>query len=121
MRWSTSSRNPQSACWAEPRSGHAEAHGERIHGVADVDGDGNAGAPMHGRDAAPGIASVLDVVVNQKCVVQHFQARRGIQRLFSAPAKRARGRRPPSARAVAMHKAGRRPFPDRATKSSTSA
>ena len=48
-------QNPQSACWAEPRSGHAEAHGERIHGVADVDGDGNAGAPMHGRDAAPGI------------------------------------------------------------------
>ena len=60
-------------------------------------------------NAAPQFAAVLDVVVHEKCVVQHFQARGG--REARPP------HRPPSARAVAMHSAGRRPLPDRPKKS----
>ena len=82
-----------------------KAHGERVHGVAGVDRDRHAGAAMHGGTAAPRFAAVLDVVVHEKRVVQHFEAGR---RRTARPRAR-----PPSARAVAMHSAGRKPLPDR--------
>ena len=60
---------------SEPLAGLAEeAHGERVHGIAGVHGNWNPGAAMHCRDAAPRVAAVFNIVVHEKCVVQHFQA-----------------------------------------------
>ena len=69
-----------------------EAHGKRIHGVAGVDGDRNAGTTMHRGHAAPGVAAVLDVVVHEEGVVQHLDAGGGGQRVLRPTAQRARRR-----------------------------
>src|SRR5262249_54057290 len=59
--------------WSEPLACPAkEAHRKRVHGIAGIHRDRNPGAAMHCRHAASRIASVLDVVVHEKRVVQHF-------------------------------------------------
>ena len=74
---------------AEPLAGLAkQAHGERVHGVAGVDRNRNPARAMHRGDAAPPIAAVLDVVVDKKGVVQHFQTGGGRERILAAPAER---------------------------------
>ena len=60
-------------------------------------------AAMHRRHAAPRVTAVFDVVVHEKCVVQHFQAGGGGKRILRAAAQRARGR---------DAERGRRPLPD---------
>ena len=69
-----------------------QAHGERVHGIAGVHGDWNSRAAMHRGDAASPIAAVLNVVVDEKPIVQHFQAGGGRKRIFRPPAQRSRGR-----------------------------
>ena len=49
-------------------------------------------AAMHRGDAAPRVAAVLDVVVDEKGVVQHFQASGGRKRILRTAAQRTRGR-----------------------------
>ena len=69
---------------SEPLAGLAEqAHGERVHGVAGIHRDRDPGAAMHRGDATPPVAAVFDVVVHEKCVVQHFQAGGGRKRILA--------------------------------------
>ena len=78
---------------SEPLAGPAKkAHGERVHGIAGVHGDWNPGAAMHCRRAAPRLASVFDVVVHEKGIMQHFQPRRRGEHVLRAPSKRTRSR-----------------------------
>ena len=59
--------------------------------------------PVHRGPGMSKLAAILDVVVHQKRVVEHFDCRRRIQGVFV---------RPPKARQVARHKAGRSPLPE---------
>ena len=68
-----------------------QPHGKRVHGVAGVHGDRHPDAAMHGGIAAPQIAAVLDIVVHQKGVVQHFKAGGRRERVFGAASQRAGG------------------------------
>ena len=55
-------------------------------------GDWNSRAAMHRGDAPSRIAAVLDVVMDEKPVVQHLQAGGGRKRVLGAPAQRSRRR-----------------------------
>ena len=95
--WSTSSRMRNRALGAEPLDVLPEQpHRERVHRVADVDGERGAELPVQRGTASPRLAAVLDVVVHEERVVQHLDARRG-----------GRGRRRPAAECPAD-------WPDRA-------
>ena len=79
--------------WSEPLAGLAEqAHGERVHGIAGIHGNWDPRAAMHCRDAAPQVAAVFNIVVHEKCIVQHLQAGGGGKRILAAAAQRPRGR-----------------------------
>ena len=69
-----------------------EAHGKGIHGVAGVHGNGYPDTTMHRGRTAPRVAAVLDVVVHEKSVVQHFDAGGGGKCVLRAATQRARCR-----------------------------
>src|SRR5215831_15951560 len=79
--------------WSESLAGPAEKpHGKRVHGIAGVQGNWDPRVAMHCRDPAPQITAVFDIVVHEKCIVQHFQAGGGGKRILHAAAQRPRGR-----------------------------
>ena len=78
---------------SKPLAGPAKKpHGKRVHGIAGVHGNRDPSAAMHRRRATPQLASVFNVVVHEKGVVQHFQPGRRVAHVLRAPPKRTRGR-----------------------------
>ena len=68
-----------------------ETQGKCLHCIAGIDGEWDPGAMVQARAATAKIAFVLDIVVNQKGIVQKFQRRRRDKRVFDTPAKRPAG------------------------------
>ena len=68
-----------------------KTHGQGVHGVAGVDRNRHPGTAMHGGDTTSQFAAILDVVVHEKGVVQHFDAGRRQKRIVRTAAQRTRG------------------------------